>query len=673
MSDEWLKTACILCSVNCGIEVKLDGRRISRVRGNKEHVASHGYACEKAQRLDYYQNGRDRLTSPMRRRADGSFEAIDWDTAIREVAQRLVRVRDTHGGASIFYYGGGGQGNHLAGAYGMATRRALGTVYASNALAQEKTGEFWVEGRLFGGRPGPDVEHAEVALFVGKNPWQSHGFQSARVVLRDIASDPNRALIVIDPKRSETAEIADYHLQVVPGTDAFCLSAILGVMVQESLVNQEFLTEHASGGAALFDALRKIPVADFCTRAGVAEDLVRTVARRIARASSVSVLEDLGIEMAPHSTLNSYLEKLIYVLSGNFGRKGAMNLHTSMGKLVGKTTGDRRSPVGGHLIIGGMIPCNVIPDEILTDHPKRFRAMLIESANPVHSLADSKRMREALTALDTVVVIDVAMTETAREADYVLPASSQFEKWEATFFAGEFPNNYFHLRAPILDPLPNTLPEAEIHRRLVRAIGALRDDDLAPLHAAAAKGRNEYAMEFLRVTSEKPALGALSPIVLYETLGPTLGKGNAGAAIMWGAAQTCAMAYPDSVRRAGFQGQGVELGNALFDAILRGSSGVTFSVDDYAETWRRVKTPDGRIQLDIPELIAELNSLADEKSARDPRFPFVLMAGERRSTTANTIVRDPAWRPKDRAGALRMSVADAKSLGVANGGRVRIT
>ncbi len=673
MSDEWLKTACILCSVNCGIEVKLDGRRISRVRGNKEHVASHGYACEKAQRLDYYQNGRDRLTSPMRRRTDGTFEAIDWDTAIREVAERLVRVRDTHGGASIFYYGGGGQGNHLAGAYGMATRRALGMVYASNALAQEKTGEFWVEGRLFGGRPGPDVEHAEVALFVGKNPWQSHGFQSARVVLRDIAGDPNRSLIVIDPKRSETAEIADFHLQVIPGTDAFCLSAILGVMVQENLVNQEFLTAHASGGSALFDALRKIPVADFCARAGVAEDLVRTVARRIARAASVSVLEDLGIEMAPHSTLNSYLEKLIYVLSGNFGRKGAMNLHTSMGKLVGKTTGDRRSPVGGHLIIGGMIPCNVIPDEILTDHPNRFRAMIVESANPVHSLADSKRMREALAALDTVVVIDVAMTETARAADYVLPASSQFEKWEATFFAGEFPDNYFHLRAPILDPAPNTLPEAEIHRRLVRAIGALRDEDLAPLHAAAAEGLAAYAMEFLRVTSEKPALGALSPVVLYETLGPALGKGNEGAAIMWGAAQTCALTFPDSVRRAGFQGEGPELGNALFEAILHGSSGVRFSVDDYAETWRRVKTPDGRIQLDIPELIAELNSLADEDSARDPRFPFVLMAGERRSTTANTIFRDPAWRPKDRAGALRISTADAKSLGVATGGRVRIT
>ncbi len=673
-SDGWEKTACVLCSVNCGLEVKIDGRRITRGRGNKDHVASHGYACEKAQRIDYYQSGKDRLDSPMRRRADGSFEKIDWDTAIAEVAARLMRVRDEFGGASIFYYGGGGQGNHLCGAYSTATRRALGAVYASNALAQEKTGEFWVEGRLTGGRPSPDFEHAEVAVFVGKNPWQSHGFQSARPTLRKISADPNRALIVIDPRRTETAELADYHLRVRPGTDAFCLSAILAVMVQEDLIAHDFLREHATGGADLFDALRQVPIADYCARAGLTEDLVREVARRIARATGgVSVIEDLGIEMSPHSTLNSYLEKLLFCITGNFGRKGAMNLHTSMGKLVGDVTKDRRSPVGGHRIIGGMIPCNVIPDEILTDHPKRFRAMIIESANPLHSLADSARMREAIDSLDTVVAIDVAMTESARHAHYVLPASSQYEKWEATFFAGEFPTNYFHLRAPIIAPLAGTLPEAEIHRRLIRAMGALKDEDLAPLREAAAKGRTAYASAFLQATSSNPALGTLTPVVLYETLGPTLGKGNEAAAIMWGAAQTCAMTYPDAIRRAGFTGEGPELGNALFDAIFRGRDGVNFSVDDYDETWRRVKTPDHRLHLDIPELIEELKSLADEKPESNSQFPFILMAGERRSSTANTVIRDPAWRAKDRGGALRMSPVDAQSLGVASGGRVRIT
>ncbi|HKN00113.1 MAG TPA: molybdopterin-dependent oxidoreductase [Candidatus Binataceae bacterium] len=675
MADEWQKTACILCSVNCGIEVKLEGRHITRVHGDRAHVASHGYACEKAQRIDYYQNGRDRLTTPLRRRPDGTFEEIDWDTAIREVAAGFTKVRDTWGGASIFYYGGGGQGNHLVGSYGASTRRALGSVFSSNALAQEKTGEFWVEHQLFGAAVRGGFEHAEVAVFVGKNPWQSHGFQRARPILREISSDPNRALVVIDPRRTETAEMADYHLQVRPGTDAFCLAALLGVLVQEDLMDHDFIHDRAQNGAELFAALNEVPVADYCGRAGLSEELVREVARRIARAASVSLYEDLGIEQSLHSTLNSYLEKLLYTVTGNVGKRGTMNAGTSLTGLFSGTLSDQTSPVGGHRIIGSLIPANVIPDEILTDHPKRFRAMLIESENPAHSVADSARMREALRALEFVVVIDVAMTESAREAHYVLPACSQYEKWEATFFGAAFNTdtefaNTFTLRAPILEPLPGTLPEGEIHRRLVRAIGAMTDEDVAPLHTAAAKGRGAYAMELGRVLSERPHLAAVMTVLLYETLGPALGVGNENASSVWGIAHEFARRYPESVRRAGFSGEGPMLGEALFDAILKNRSGVVVSVDPYEETWRRIHK--GRINITISELIPELRSLRDERPSSNPEFPFVLSAGQRRSSTANTIIRDPNWRPKDPAGSLWMNPADASRLGVKSGGRVRV-
>jgi formate dehydrogenase len=676
-ATSWHKTACILCSVNCGIEVELHGRRIGRVRGDKAHPGSRGYTCEKPARLDHYQNGRDRLTSPLRRRADGSFEPIDWDTAIAEVAAGLARVRDAHGGETILYYGGGGQGNHLPGAYARATRAAMGSVYASNALAQEKTGEFWVDGQLYG-RPSchtaPDFEHAEVAVFVGKNPWQSHGFPRARAVLREIARDPKRALIVIDPRRTETAELADFHLQVRPGADAFCLAALLAVLVQEGLVDRGFLDEHTHGFEVVAAPLASVPVRDYCARAGLREESVRAVARRIAAASSVSILEDLGIQQAPHSTLSSYLEKLVYLLTGNFGVRGGTNLHTAMGQLIGQGVSDRRTPVGGHRIITGLVPANVIPEEILTDHPKRFRAMFVESSNPAHSLADSPRMREAIGALDFVVVIDVAMTETARLAHYVLPASSQLEKWEATFFTLEFPHNVFHLREPILAPLPGTLAEPEIHRRLVRALGALTDDDVRDLRAAAREGRRAYREAFLKALASNPKLGRLAPVVLYETMGPLLPPGGEAAAALWGAAQQCAMTWPESVRRAGLRGDGPELGEALFDAILASRSGLVFSVDDYAETWRRVATPDGRVRLAIPELLAELESLrGEDPRVRDPGYPFVLSAGERRATTANTIFRDPAWRRQDAGGALRMSPLDAARLDVRDGGRVRVS
>ena len=676
MSEDWQKTICILCSVNCGIEVKLEGRHITRVHGNREHVASQGYACEKAQRIDYYQNGRDRLTSPMRRRPDGTFEEIDWDTAIREVAAGFLKVREQWGGASIFYYGGGGQGNHLCGSYGASTRRALGSVFSSNALAQEKTGEFWVDHKLFGTGLSGSYQQAEVAVFVGKNPWQSHGFQRARPILRDIAADPNRALVVIDPRRTETAEMADYHLRVRPGTDAFCLAAILGVLAQEDLINADYIRDRTQNSDELIEVLNEVPVADYCGRAGVDETLIREVARRLARASSVSVYEDLGIEQSLHSTLNSYLEKLLFALTGNVGKRGAMNAGTSLTGMFGGALSAQTSPVGGHRIIGGMIPANVIPDEILTDHPKRFRAMLVEAENPAHSVADSVRMREALRALEFVVVIDVAMSETAREAHYVLPSSSQYEKWEATFFGAAFHTetdfaNTFTLRAPILDAIPGTLPEGEIHRRLVRALGAMTDADVAPLHAAAAKGRAEFAMELMRAVSESPRLAGIMTVLLYETLGPTLGAGNENAASVWGIAHNFARRYPDSLHRAGVAGEGPALGEALFDAIMKNRSGVVMSVDPYEETWRRIH--DEKINLTIAELMPELKALRDEHPVRDADFPFVLSAGQRRSSTANTIIRDPQWRPKDPAGALWMNPADASELGVENGGRVRIT
>ena len=677
----WHQSACILCECNCGIEIRLggdDGRRFERIRGDKAHPASQGYTCEKALRLDHYQNGRHRLTSPLRRRPDGSYEEIDWDTAITEVAERLARVRDEHGGESIIYYGGGGQGNHLGGSYSGATLRALGAKYRSNALAQEKTGEFWVNGKMLGTMVRADFEHCEVALFVGKNPYQSHGLARARPTLKEIARDPNRSMIVIDPRRTETAELADFHLQVRPGTDAWCLAAMVAVLVQEGLVAREWLADHANGLSDVEQLFGSIPVADYAAVAGVDEELVRAATRRIAAASSVAVFEDLGIQMNRHSTLCSWLEKLLWVLTGNFAKPGTQYSPTSLVALA--RTDSQRSgaaakvtPVVGARIISGLVPCNVIAEEILTDHPARYRAMIVESGNPAHSLADSRRMREALAALDVVVVIDVAMTETARLADYVLPAPSQFEKWEATFFNFDFPHNVFHLRRPVLDPPAGVLPEPEIHARLCEALGALSAADLEPLRAAAARGRAEFADAFFAATAADPKLGELAPVVLYRTLGPTLPGGADAAAILWGAAHRCALANPMSVKAAGFDGEGLEVGEALFDAILAAPSGVEFSIDDWDACWSRVGTSDGKLSLVIPELVDELSSLPDDvPPGNDPDFPFVLSAGERRSFTANTIVRDPAWRKRDAAGALRINDVDAASLGLTLGSSVRV-
>ncbi|TML89376.1 MAG: hypothetical protein E6G06_14610 [Actinobacteria bacterium] len=448
----WHPTACILCECNCGIEIRLgaDGRTFERTRGDKAHPASEGYTCEKALRLDYYQNGRgERLLSPLRRRADGTFEAIDWDTAIREVADRLAAVRDAHGGESIVYYGGGGQGNHLGGVYGSATLKALGVRFRANAISQEKTGEVLVMGKMFGTPLRGDFEHCEVAFFVGKNPWISHGIPHARTTLKAIAADPDRAMIVIDPRVTETAAMADFHLQVRSGRDAWLIAAMAAVLVDEGLVDRDWLDRHASGVEPVLAALEAVPITRYCEISGVDETLVRAATRRIASAASVAVFEDLGVQMNRHSTLVSYLEKLVSLLTGSLN--------------------------------------------------------------------------------------------------------------------------------------------------------------------------------------------------------------------------------PEGVERAGF-GSGPDAGNRLFDAIVDRPSGVVFTDDAWEATWARIQTDDGLVHLDISELLDELVELRDATPpGDDPDWPLLLSAGERRSFTANTILRDPAWRKKDAGGSLRVSPADADRLGLVDGDTATLT
>ena len=682
VAAEWHQTACILCECNCGVEIRLggDGRTFERVRGDKAHPASKGYTCEKALRLDYYQNGRgERLLSPLRRRPDGTYEEIDWDTAIREVAERLAAVRDTYGGEAIVSYGGGGQGNHLGGVYGSATLAALGARFKASAISQEKTGEMLVMGKMFGTPLRGNFEHCEVAFFVGKNPWISHGIPHARTTLKAIAADPERALIVIDPRVSETAALADFHLRVRPGRDAWLVAAMAAVLVDEGLVDHDWLAHHATGVTEVLAALRQVPISTYCEICGVDEALVRAATRRIAAATSVAAFEDLGVQMNRHSTLVSYLEKLVWLLTGNLANEGGQYAMTGLGSILRMSRNELHpttapvSPVVGSKVIGGLIPCNVIADEILADHPNRYRAMFVESGNPVHSVVDSHRMREAMRALDVSVCIDVFMTETARECDYVLPATTQFEKFEATFFNFEFPKNVFHLRRPILEPPAGPLPEPEIHARLIAALGMLDDAVIGALRAAAERGRDEFADAFAAATAGDPKLAAVAPVVLYRTLGPTLPYGAAAAAALWPLAIRCSQNNPDGVARAGF-GTGPEAGNRLFDAIVESPSGVVFTDDTWETTWQRLKTGDGLAHAEIPELLDELAELATETPpGDDPEWPLLLSAGERRAFTANTNFRDPAWRKKDPDGALRVAPTDAERIGLTTGSAATLT
>ncbi len=672
-AQEWRKTACNICYVNCGVEVLVDQGRITKVRGDRENPKSEGYLCNKAGRIPFYAHHRDRLTSPLRRRADGGFDEIDWDTAIAEITARLRDLVDRHGGKSLALYGGGGQGNHAGGAYATGFLRALGSRHVFNALSQEKTGDFWVNGHMFGSQTchtAEDVHHCDLLFVIGANPWIAHGFPNARDHLNQIRKDPDRKMIVIDPRRSETAAMADLHLPVRPGADAFLLGAILATLMRRDALDHEFLERHTLGFAEVKAALLHIPVARWAAAADIPLEQIERCADMLAAAKAMTVRVELGIQQGVNSTLNSYLEKLLIMLTGSFGRKGTNQLHSWLQPLWGNSPNQKFAATDTE-IIAGLLPPNIFPDAVLGDHPDRLRGVWIDSSNPANTAANTEDVEKALKSLELCVVVDVAMTETARLAHYVLPASSQYEKTEFTLFNLEFPKNFFHVRAGVVPPLEGTLPEPEIYTRLARALGLLPGDNaLAPLRDAAFQSRVAFAGALRAFMAANPQAAAVGSLILYHTLGATLPDGTAAAAPLWQASLTCAKRAPEAVRRAlgvGRETPDDQLGDALFDAVVGARSGATITEHGYDEVWSLISHHDRKIRLSIPPMLEWLDRL-DPAIAETPKdYPFVLAAGQRRMFNANQIFRDPAWRRDDPDGALLINTKDLEELGASDG------
>ena len=404
MSDEWHQTACILCSINCGVEVKLDGPTIERVRGDKAHPASEGYTCEKALRLDHYQNGAHRLTSPMRRRPDGTFEAVDWDTAIAEVAARFQDVIDAHGGEKILFYGGGGQGNHLGGGYGSATRSALGITLH---LQRTRSGE---DRRVLGRRP--TLRQVQLPHHRRLPPRRGVGLlgQEPMAVPRLPAGPPRAQGDRQRPRphddRRRPAAHRDRPISPTstsgrcPAATRTCSRRCSKILASEYAATS-WLFDNANGLDELRGHLDAVDIGESCAKAGVPGgpgsrggrgdrpgDRRRVDLRRPRHPDGAA----LDAQQLPGEARRAAHRQ--------FRRKGGMNLHTrfaSLGSGGGASgrprhAGDR--PPSGH----GLVPCNVIPEEIIGDHPDRFRSMLVESGNPAHSLADSQAMRDGIAS-----------------------------------------------------------------------------------------------------------------------------------------------------------------------------------------------------------------------------------------------------------------------------------
>ncbi|MFW2852667.1 molybdopterin-dependent oxidoreductase [Sphingomonas sp. TX0543] len=665
---ELKKSACILCYINCGIEAEVADGKIVKVRGDADNPKSKGYICQKAARLPFYNNTRGlRLTKPLRKNKAGGFDEIEWDVAIEEIAARLNAHRAAHPGHGFGYVGGGGQGNVLGGPFGQALCAVMGKGPYFNALSQEKTGDFWVNGRLFGSQAchtAEDVHHAELTVVLGCNPWMAHGFPRARDAMSAIKRDDSRKLIVIDPRRTEVADIADLHLALRPGTDAFLLAALLAMIVRRGGADEHFLQEHATGWDEVRAMLLDVPVDAWLEAAQIDRAQAEAAADMIVAAESMSVRVDVGMQQARNSTLNSYFEKLLFLVTGNFARRGCNGLHSWLAPMWRNSPPAEIDEATGQVRIGGISPLNDLPTLIEADHDHRIRTMVVDSSNPANTASNTAFVEKALSSLDMLVVIEVAMTETARLADYVLPAANQFEKCETTLFSFDYPENTFHLRRPLFAPLPGTLPEPEIYVRLLRAMGVMPPQDkIDALRAVATNDRPAFGAALAGLMRENPAYRKIGAAILYETLGQTLPAGLEAGAVFWSAAHQCAAEHAVAVKRAGIDGEGAALGEAIFTKIMESPSGFVFSEHEYDEVLGLIRHADGKIHLAIPEMLEWVDRLDPAQVAPDPAFPFMLIGGQRRHYNANQVIRDPRWRKNDPNGALQMHPHDLARVG----------
>jgi anaerobic selenocysteine-containing dehydrogenase len=692
-----LPTVCVLCSHNCGIRVDVQDGRITAVRADASNPISRGYICNKGFSVPAYVTHAQRVTHPLRRRPDGSFEAIAWDTAIAEIAAKLAAIRAQYSPRAIGLVGIGGQANHMDAPYGIGFLRGLGSRKWFNAFAQEKSQHALMDQWMFDSSPTTwlhtDQRHTRCLLVLGTNPKISNRGHNATEFFKELAGDPTRTVIVVDPRETETTRQASRHLRVRPGTDCYLLLALAAIIVDHGLVDERFVRERTRDFETLRVALSAVDAPTMAARCGLAvEDLVVTAAD-FARAESASIFWDLGVEQAPFSTLNSYLIRIILALTGNLGRPGGSVFFETFAPPVldpSRVREPERALASGIAAIRalgnfGMFSPTLVPEEVLVDHPQRLRALIVEGSNPFLSYSDTNRWREARARLDLLLVIDPAMSETARQADYVLPPPVGYEKWEIASFPKGYPEIYVQLRPPVVPALPATLPEPEIYARLAEALD-LFGPAPAPLHDLAAHALEpEGAAAFLasaqQLATEGPkGSGDPSNRVLfwtYRTLGPHLPAPSLAA--VWLMCHLNAMLRtPSVVRTLGVEWEGrspFEIAAETFRRILAHPEGVEMArtaeetnLDDH------LGFADKRIRLAPAPMLAEIARAIDTPPLQDPQDPVVLASGLRTHWTANTIQRDPAWR-KGRGPhcALHLSPGDAQRLGVESGQAVRVS
>jgi anaerobic selenocysteine-containing dehydrogenase len=431
-------TTCPLCEASCGILVDTDGQHVRSIRGDGDDPFSHGYICPKAAALADLHDDPDRVRAPLIR--DGSrWREVSWDDALDRAADGFMRVRKNHGRDAVAMY----YGNPVAHNLGLMTHalpfaRALRTKNVYSASSADQLPQMLVAFRMFGHLaliPVPDLERTDHFLIFGANPMVSNGsLMTAPDMKRRLRAIRDRGgrVVVVDPRRTETAEIADQHVAIRPGTDALLLAAMLQVIFAEGLVRVGRFEGLVKNVDALAILVRDFPPERVARRTGVAPGITRQLAGDFARATKAAVYGRVGLCTQRYGTLASWLVQALNLVTGHLDEVGGMMLTTPavdavaiLSRLGQRGTYDRwRSRARQLPEFGGDLPVATLADEIETAGPGRVKALLTVAGNPVLSAPNGRRLDRALATLDHIVSIDGYLNETTRHAHVLLPPAS---------------------------------------------------------------------------------------------------------------------------------------------------------------------------------------------------------------------------------------------------------
>ncbi len=484
---------CPLCEAICGISVDVEGNKIVSIRGDDQDPFSKGYICPKAAALEDIHSDPDRIRTPLRRSGDRWHE-ISWAEAIDDVVEKIAGVQKQYGrNAAAIYLGNPVAHNYGAILSSFVLMDALGThnVFTSNSV--DGLARLVTSSMVFGSPlmiPIPDIDRTCFLLILGANPAVSNGsHMTAPGCKKRLAAIRERGgkVIVIDPRRSETALIADEHHFIRPGTDAMLLAALVHTIIEEGLAVRERLPAVADVLSELASSLRTFSPERVATAVGMGAHAIRALARAFAAAPSAVCYGRMGICVQEFGTLATWLVDVLNAVTGNLDRTGGAMFPTPAIDIGGLTR--KNKPFGG--LVGfdrfrsrvrnlpefnGELPASALAEEIETEGEGQVRALITQAGNPVLSLPNGRRLDRALEKLDFMVSIDLYKNETTRHADLILPTTFGLEHdhYPAVFHALAVRNTAKY-SPPLLMPPPGVSHEWDLALEVASRLWAKRN------------------------------------------------------------------------------------------------------------------------------------------------------------------------------------------------------